>query len=1073
MIEWRPGVSQVPLAGSKGPASKSVEDQPQQLPQDQLSLGQGSALPATVTEVLEKSPAPPPVPSEVTARIAAAPHTHTTVSPPTTLQLDAPTSSASGDFQLSPWTSVGRQTTFFNPLSSIEPEKLGPLGDFLELPPGVDLSERKPAINAWAQEHQAFVNEYKACFEPAVQATHQQEQAAASPPKTDDQIKASLRALEEKWLDQGASATPEMRTMLMEGFKSKGAFADVARVYEKSLSQDPDFAKYEIPREYFIVALNKTKQTLRSIQESQAFLKERQNDLHLTPQNGTNTARYQAFRDSGLNGEILAGLGRAFKDIHTAAQNEIGKRIDGSGLSKLMQDLSGKPPSEWKGKSNLSLGQEAPKSVALSLQEKIPGLLKKDPSGSEALEHLKGLSGLEQLPSAQELGQWAQSCTPEEFAGRLSSLGQPLEQWPASQKKLTELTNQKLRPFVEKFAMGGISAQDAALELANSAALESLKSPILQASLVHGLEGIKDDLTRCGGLDPSLAAVLNSTARCEVGDNLLLASRKAMEVSRDYYMDGFAIDFEYYPGVNAVYNNLFLGDRELAERLAPMVLTSCQREAGRTTKDYWNLATQVELGLIMNNPGSLLESLPRALDNAKAGWELATTADMIEKLSQQRKMEHSDTQLLDFVSSKLRERIEVGFPPKDSKWDSQAFIGGIVDTLRDMPGVAAAEPCPVDAERARVTDLLLEKSTQFNEVFNSKFVGGNVPFGGQISDIPINRTDLRALRHVIAELGLNNSSSYEDFVAKVDAFVESRFGLVDPQSGKRVLEDLHSPEHKVMDEFSKERHNLTEARTSGASKTNLSVEMLMGTGDCRHTAITKQALFDVWKRDHQSGHLQRALEALERGDSVAYENEMTGSREWDKLQMVTFTMTFHTPIDLNRDEQGNPMKYSLRLDSEGRPIKTPDGKPLAVEDHTFNALLRFDDQGLILSKEDGGLTTQDVFYKHFYPLANHALDPSDITRAEGFDLGRVGPATAEGEVLPCRGVVTRFSGNSPKPIAGECGQTTFGGLATAFNSADRLTQSRQETRHLVDMVTGKSAQPRRDTMPSFFNSVDH
>jgi hypothetical protein len=606
---------------------------------------------------------------------------------------------------------------------------------------------------------------------------------------------------------------------------------------------------------------------------------------------------------------------------------------------------------------------------------------------------------------------------------------------------------------VEKFLAGGTSASEVLGEL-SAVTGANLKAAIPQAVLARKLEDLKVELSQCGGLDPAMTAILSKTKGSAVGKDLLAASRAAMEVSRDYYQDGFAIDFEYYPGVNAVYNNLFLGNNLEAERLAPMVLRSCEREGGRTTKDYWNLATQVELGLIMNNPASLLKSLPRALENAKAGWELSTTADSIEKLSHMRKMDHADTSLLDYVGAKLRERIAVGFPPQDPDWNGAEFLGTIRQELEAMPGVNATTAEPMDPQRAEITDKLLSKSTQFTEVFNSKFVGGNVPFGGQIADVPINRIDLQALRHVISELGLNQTSDYAVFAERVDQYVEDRYGLVDRMTGKRVLEDLHSDEHHVMDRFSDERHKFTEARTSGASKTNLSMELTLGTGDCRHTAISKQALFDVWKRDHQTEHLKQALEAAESGDASRYEEQMAHVKEWDKLQLVTFTMTFHTPIDLHKDDEGKPKKYCLMLDMEGRPIKTPDGKPLPAEDHTFNALLRFDDNGLVLPFEEGGLVTQDVFYKDFYPLANRPLDPRQILDEQGFDMGKVGVATAEGEMLPLRGVATVFSGNSPKPIAGECGQTTFGGLATSFNTAAHLMEDRANTRHLVEMVSG-------------------
>ena len=1046
-IQWRPEHPEVNPARSRPLKAKSLEAG-DVVPQDQVSV-QPQVGPAPKAEAKTRTPAPPDAPHFEATELVATPNQRVTVRSPQTLQMEAPSTPNLESPRLTSWAHVSHQT-FFNPLAGIPDEKMGPLGDLLGLPPRGDLQGRKPAILEWAQNRQAFVRDYRAALEP---------NGADGAPKDTLQ---ELRRLEQQWLTPEASVTPEMRTMLMEGFKSKGSFADVARVYEKSLEQDPDFNKYEIPRENYIVALNKTKQTVRSIQESQNFIDERLTQLNLNQQvHGSKSERYQAYRDSGLNGEIFAGLGRAYKDIYTAAQKEIAKGIDQAGVSPLMQELSGSSSEKWSAYGAMPLGEQATAQAAKELDTKMSELLKKPDSQGEMTAWLEAQTGvpMERWPSNPEEVRLAMAGADGLERAKLLSpmVGRPVEQWSSRQSALKDLSQAAVRPLVEKFVSGGMTSEQAVSDLAALTG-GALKGPIAEGVLAHKLSEVRDNLSRQGGLDPALTSVLSASSGLNIGSNLLLASRKAMEISRDCYQDGFGIDFEYYPGVNAVYNNLFLGNHEEAERLAPMVLQSCKREGGRTSTDYWNLATQVELGLIMNNPGALLDSLPRTLENAKAGWELSTTVDSIERLSQQRKMSHSDTTLLDFVGEKLRDRMAVGFPPKDPNWNQGAFLDSIQRELEGMPGVSASRQAALDPERMQVTDKLLERSTRFNEVFNSKFVGGNVPFGGQVSDVPINRTDLRALRHVIAELGLNRISDFKEFNRVADQFVEGRFGLVDPETGKRVLEDLHSPEHEVMDRFSKERHELTEARTSGSSKTNLGVELLMGTGDCRHTAISKQALFDVWKRDHQTEHLLTRFAgygpATEKGDLATYEREMAGVKEWDKLQLVTFTMTFETPIDLQKDAQGNPQKYQLIMDEQGRPVKAPEGKSLAVEDHTFNAVLRFDDDGLVLPFEEGGLVTEDVFYKDFYPLSGRALDPREIMNPEGFDLGQLGVATADGEHLPFRGVVTRFSGNRPKPIEGECGQSTFGGLATAFNSVDLLTQPRALTRHLVDMVSG-------------------
>jgi hypothetical protein len=328
------------------------------------------------------------------------------------------------------WANVSRQT-FFNPLSSIPAENLGPLGDFLELPPGTDLQGRKPAILQWAQVRKEFV------------ASYAQAVAEKMPDGSPRDVVQALRALEEQWLQPESGATPEMRTMLMEGFKAKGSFADVARVYEKSLKQDADFKKYDIPREYYIVALNKTKQTLRSIEESQSFVQERLTEKHLTTQTGNQTERYQAYRDSGLNGEILAGLGRAFKDIHTAAQKEVARHIDQSGLSQLMQDLSGTSRQAWSVFGGQPVGEQARASAAKSVNDSLTALLKKNECGAELVASLEAQSGLKADQWSVQPGQvesLLRNAPAEERLELAASLvGRPLDQWAVQDQKLSEV----------------------------------------------------------------------------------------------------------------------------------------------------------------------------------------------------------------------------------------------------------------------------------------------------------------------------------------------------------------------------------------------------------------------------------------------------------------------------------------------------------------------------------------------------------------------------------------------------------------------------------------------------------
>src|SRR5207247_1337108 len=109
-------------------------------------------------------------------------------------------------------------------------------------------------------------------------------------------------------------------------------------------------------------------------------------------------------------------------------------------------------------------------------------------------------------------------------------------------------------------------------------------------------------------------------------------------------------DFEYYPGINAVYNNMTLGNFDRAERLAPMVWHACQQEGGKRSNDYWCLITMLELSLINRDNREVQDLLPLVLNRVRADWEVSTSADNIEMLSAQRKQKGENTDMLDHVA---------------------------------------------------------------------------------------------------------------------------------------------------------------------------------------------------------------------------------------------------------------------------------------------------------------------------------------------------------------------------------------------------------------------------------------
>ena len=105
----------------------------------------------------------------------------------------------------------------------------------------------------------------------------------------------------------------------------------------------------------------------------------------------------------------------------------------------------------------------------------------------------------------------------------------------------------------------------------------------------------------------------------------------ALDDAIDAYRKGFESDpRDYYPGVNVITLLIQKGDEEAMEevgRLAPLVSFAVARRGGANSKDYWDLATVLELSVISGDWKLAIRVLPKVMAAAKAGWIIKTTLD--------------------------------------------------------------------------------------------------------------------------------------------------------------------------------------------------------------------------------------------------------------------------------------------------------------------------------------------------------------------------------------------------------------------------------------------------------------
>jgi tetratricopeptide (TPR) repeat protein len=111
----------------------------------------------------------------------------------------------------------------------------------------------------------------------------------------------------------------------------------------------------------------------------------------------------------------------------------------------------------------------------------------------------------------------------------------------------------------------------------------------------------------------------------------------ALDAAIAAYGDGFEADpRDYYPGVNLL---TLLAcrrrteDIERIEEVAPVVAFAVARRGGLGARDYWALATIVEISALRGRETEGRRALSAAIELDAEGWMTATTADNLEALS--------------------------------------------------------------------------------------------------------------------------------------------------------------------------------------------------------------------------------------------------------------------------------------------------------------------------------------------------------------------------------------------------------------------------------------------------------
>jgi tetratricopeptide (TPR) repeat protein len=165
------------------------------------------------------------------------------------------------------------------------------------------------------------------------------------------------------------------------------------------------------------------------------------------------------------------------------------------------------------------------------------------------------------------------------------------------------------------------------------------------------------------GPDPESLGILGRVHKDRYNDakkaGSIMASA-ALDDAIEAYRQGFEADpRDYYPGVNAITLLVEKGDADAlaeADRLVPLVSFAVARRGGASSKDYWDLATVLELACIGGDWATAGHVLPRVIAAADQSWMPGTTLNNLSLLKDARARQGQALPQADEIIAELAKR---------------------------------------------------------------------------------------------------------------------------------------------------------------------------------------------------------------------------------------------------------------------------------------------------------------------------------------------------------------------------------------------------------------------------------
>ncbi len=527
-------------------------------------------------------------------------------------------------------------------------------------------------------------------------------------------------------------------------------------------------------------------------------------------------------------------------------------------------------------------------------------------------------------------------------------------------------------------------------------------------------------------------------------------ARKAMALSGEYYEDGFLVAFESYPGINAVYSALEASDFKKARRMARLVHLACLRDGARETMDPLIAGTLMEATCIMGGTKAEVQAATEkflSLDIKETRIQRAVIS--LEKLRTYYHQQGLSVRPFDLALDGLR-------------------------TVLKHHGKESFNSAAKKPKKPTLTEQLHKISSSYrgmaSNFLGGHFVQGNFMFGGQLPDHYLTRTDWQQFEKLLDApidiligmhdndrimpvpykrmipntydlhpLTLRDITRPEDFLDFADKIVRRAFG-----TGEDGLEEITSLGHLHYDETVNALLHLSgaENRKEVDSRTNISVMMGLGLGDCRQHAQAKQILFDAWQKDQMNHWLKEAYTALTIDkDFKLYNDCIAKVRDIESVELRTIDALVQAPVEMKG-------KYEPVYSKEWKLQLNENGVQSSVENHTLTVLLKHNKKGELES-----LRFADSFYQNHYkwgsgdiPLDSLKTDDKGNLVIPAKTIEAIDPKTGETVSVPVQLLPSRYTGKKDIVSRDEHGKLLLLGLQVeeGFNLADKLTQPRLE-----------------------------